>query len=63
MPAFMSICTGNSISGVMTGFNLGSKSCYQPHTHPHTFCHSHSFLKCTFCMHSCLHIVAETVFF
>lgn len=49
MPAFISIHTGNTISGVMSGLDLGSNSCYQPHIHTHpTFCHSHSFLKCTF---------------
>lgn len=37
MPAFMSIYTGNTISGVMSGLDLGANSCYQPHTHTPIF--------------------------
>lgn len=48
MPAFMSIYTGNTINGVMSGLDLGSNSCYQPHTHTLSFCHSCSFSSVLF---------------
>lgn len=64
MPAFMCTYAGNTINGVMSGLDLGSNSCYQPRTPPPpTFCHSHSFLKYNFSIHSCPHVVTETVFF